>query len=171
MGLSIAITGGIVVFAIVYAMMSFPAIMDNTTKVSISSTKMVNTLNSILHTQINISNLRNISNNTVTFSVNNTGSTTLWDYKKFDMIITYRASDNSKPTEVLQYATSCASLAADNWCIASITNDLSHPGMLDPKEKANIQAQLSTTTRVGGTLTLNLATNNGILATNSVIIT
>ncbi|MDE1813131.1 MAG: hypothetical protein KGI05_00570, partial [Thaumarchaeota archaeon] len=89
MGLSIAISGGIVTFAIVYAMMSFPAILDDTTKVSASSTQMSSTLNSILHTNINLSNLQNVSgSSTVNFSINNTGNTILWNYNKFDAIVT-----------------------------------------------------------------------------------
>lgn len=174
MGLSIAISGGIVTFAIVYAMMSFPTILDDTTKVSTSSTQMSSTLNSILHTNINLSNLQNVSgSSTVNFSINNTGNTILWNYNKFDAIVTYQANMTGTPTltEVLQYTNSCTSLTSDHWCIQSITNDLIHPGILDPKEVLNIKAKLQNPTNPGSILTANMGTDNGILSTNSVRIT
>lgn len=174
MGLSIAISGGIVTFTIVYAMMSFPAILDDTTKVSTSSAQMSSTLNSILHTNISVSNLQSIHNSTtIDFSVNNTGNTILWNYNKFDAIVTYQANIGGTPTvtEVLQYANSCVGLSSDKWCITSITNDLEHPGILDPKETLNIEANLQNPTQLGGVTTVNIGTDNGVLATSSVRIT
>lgn len=171
MGLSIAITGGIVTFSIVYAMMSFPIIVDSTTKLSMSSTQMSSILDTIMHTSIDISNLNAPSNaSLVTFSANNTGTTMLWNYNQFDVIITYQSSIAGNPTltEVLQYATSCASLSSDHWCINSITKDFAHPGMLDPKEFMNIKAQLTQSLHLGGVVTVNFGTDNGILATSSV---
>ncbi|MFZ0184316.1 MAG: hypothetical protein WBV92_06665 [Nitrosotalea sp.] len=174
MGLSIAISGCIVTFSIVYAMMSFPAIIDDTTKISTSSVQMSNTLNAIMHTNIEISNLQNAHNNdTVTFSVTNTGNTILWNYKQFDVIITYQPNTEASPklTEVLHYTNSCTALASDYWCIQSITNDLIHPGLLDPKEIANVQANLQNQTNQTSTLTLNFGTDNGVMDTSSVKIT
>ena len=137
MGLSIAISGGIVTFSIIYVMMSFPAILDDTAKLSTSSAQMSNTLNAIMHTNIEISNLQNEHDTeTTTFSVNNTGNTILWNYKEFDVIITYQTNIGGPPatlTEVLNYANSCTALASDHWCIQSITNDLIHPGILESK--------------------------------------
>ena len=172
MGLSTAITRGIVTFSIVYAMMSFPIIVDSTTKLSTSSTQMSSILNNIMHTSINISNLDAPSNATlVTFSANNTGTTMLWNYNQFDVIITYQSIISGNPTtltEVLQYASSCASLSFDHWCINSITKDFAHPGMLDPKEFMNIKAQLTQSLHLGGVVTVNFGTDNGVIATSSV---
>lgn len=171
MGLSIAISGGIVTFSIIYVMMSFPAILDGTAKLSTSSEQMSNTLNTIMHTNISISGLANTHDNaTATFSVTNTGNTILWNYKEFDTIITYQANTIGTPTltEVLQYNNNCGTLVSDQWCIQSITNDLIHPGMLDPKEIANIHAKLQNPTNLGGTLTLNFGTDNGVMDTSSV---
>jgi flagellar protein FlaF len=174
MGLSVAISGGIVTFSIVYAMMSFPAILDDTAKISMSSSQMSSILNSIMHTNISISSLQNTHDTKLaTFSVTNTGNTILWNYKEFDVIITYQANTVGTPTlnEVLHYANTCGSLASDQWCIQSITNDLIHPGILDPKETFNIQAKLQNPTNLDGTLTLNFGTDNGVIDTNSVRIT
>jgi len=174
MGLSIAISGGIVTFTIVYAMMSFPAILDDTTKVSTSSAQMSSALNSILHTNISVSNLQSIHNSTIiNFTVDNTGNTILWNYNKFDVIVTYQTDTGGMPTltEVLQYAKSCVALPSDRWCIQSITNDLEHPGILDPRESLNIEAKLQNPTSLGGIITVNIGTDNGVLSTSSVRIT
>jgi hypothetical protein len=169
-GLSIAISGGIVTFAIIYVMMSFPTILDDTAKLSTSSQQMSSTLNNIMHTNIKISSLQNAhDSNTVTFSVNNTGNTILWNYKAFDAIISYQADTGGTPkfTEVLSYVTSCTGLASGQWCVQSITNDLIHPGLLDPKETANIEAKLQNPTYLGGVVTLNFGTDNGVMDTMS----
>ena len=174
MGLSIAISGAIMVFTMIYVMMSFPSLLDDTANVSRSSSEMSNTLNYILHTNIRISNLVDEHGTTpATFSVTNTGNTILWNYKKFDVIITYQQNGggNSILTEALQYSSSCSGLGTDQWCISSITNDLTHPGMLDPNEIVNIQAKVLQSTLTNGNFILNFGTDNGILDTNSVKIT
>jgi archaeal flagellar protein FlaF len=171
MGLSIAISGGIVTFAIIYVMMSFPAILDGTAKLSASSEQMSNTLNTRMHTNISISGLANSHDTDLaTFSVTNTGNTILWNFKEFDAIITYQSNAGGNPTftEVLHYNNNCGALSSDQWCIQSISNDLIHPGILDPKEIANIHAKLQNPTNLGGTLTLNFGTDNGITDSSSV---
>lgn len=172
MGLSVAIAGGIVIFTIVYAMMSFPAILDDATKVSMASSQMSNTVSAILHTNLSVQTLANIhGTNTVRTSVTNTGNTILWNYNKFDVIVTYQAVGGATVTEPLQYTNSCAGIANGQWCINSITNDLVHQGMLDPKETANIQAQLSQLTNLNAIVTLNFGTDNGIVTSDSVTAT
>ena len=171
MGLSIAISGGIITFAIIYVMMSFPAILDGTAKLSTSSQQMSNTLNTIMHTNISISSLANSHDaDLATFSVTNTGNTILWNFKEFDVIITYEANTGGTPTltEALHYANSCDSLVSGQWCIQSISNDLIHPGILDPKEIGNIHAKLQNPTNQNSTLTLNFGTDNGVMDTSSV---
>jgi archaeal flagellar protein FlaF len=174
MGLSIAISGAIMVFTMIYVMMSFPSLLDDTANVSRSSSEMSNTLNYILHTNIRISNLVDThGTNPATFSVTNTGNTILWNYKKFDVIITYQQNGNGNTilTEALQYSNSCTGLDSDHWCISSITNDLTHPGMLDPNEIINVEAKVLQATLTNGNFILNFGTDNGILDTNSVKIT
>lgn len=174
MGLSIAISGGIVIFSIVYAMMSFPAILDDTAKVSSSSSEMSGTLNDIIHTNISISSLTDVhGTDPATFLLTNTGNTILWNYQKFDVIVTYQQNGGGNPilTEVLTYSSSCSGLTTDHWCISSITNDLSHPGVLDPGEIANIEIKVSQQTKNGGNFVLTFATDNGVTDTSSVKIT
>ncbi|MDE1840246.1 MAG: hypothetical protein KGI09_00010 [Thaumarchaeota archaeon] len=173
MGLSIAISGGIVTFTIVYAMMSFPAILDDTAKISRSSSEMSNTLDEIIHTNISISNvIDTAATATATFSITNTGNTILWNYQQFDAIASYPPPlPGNRVTSVLQYSSSCVGLTAGQWCINSITNDLNHPGLLDPGETANIKMILSNQAITsGGTFTINFGTDNGVIDTSSVTI-
>lgn len=171
MGLSVAISGGIITFAIIYVMMSFPAILDGTAKLSTSSEQMSNTLNTIMHTNISISSpVNSHGTDLVTFSASNTGNTILWNFKEFDVIITYQANTIGTPTltEALQYSNNCDILASGQWCIQSITNDLIHPGILDPKEISNIHAKLQNPTNLNSTLTLSFGTDNGVMDNSSV---
>ena len=173
MGLSVAISGAIMVFTIIYVMMAFPALLDDTVKVSSSSSETANTLNNIIHTNIKIINLADVhGTNPATFSVTNTGSTILWNYQNFDAIVTYQENGGGNPilTEVLTYSSSCAGLATDEWCISGITNDYSHPGMLDPDEIANVQAKVLHSTNKNGNFILTFGTDNGVTSTSSVTI-
>lgn len=173
MGLSIAISGGIVTFSIVYAMMSFPAIVDDTTKISTSESQMANNQFLRLQTNIDIYNLHDIHGSSpATFQINNTGNTLLWNYNYFDAIITYQknATNNPMLTETLKYVNNCATLAADQWCISQIQNDNIHPGLLDPKETANIKVQPQYPTKMGGTFTVEFGTDNGVTTSDTVVI-
>ncbi len=172
MGLSIAISGGIVTFSMIYAMMSFPAIINDTTKVSTSESQMTNNQFLRLQTNISISNLQDQSNESLaTFQVTNTGNTVLWNYNDFDVIITYQenATNNPISTETLKYANSCSELLSDQWCISQIQNDYIHPGLLDPKEIADIEVQPAHQTKYGGTFTVEFGTDNGVTTSDSVI--
>lgn len=180
MGLSIAISGGIVTFSIVYAMMSFPAIIDDTAKVSASESQMANNQFLRLQTNISMSNLQDQNgNNPATFQITNTGNTLLWNYNNYDAIITYQENGTLVQqllgihpivTETLNYAQSCTALASDRWCISQIQNDYIHPGLLDPKEIADIEAQPANTTKKGGAFTVVFGTDNGVTTSETAII-
>ncbi|MDE1765507.1 MAG: hypothetical protein KGI27_04425 [Thaumarchaeota archaeon] len=171
MGLSIAISGGIVIFSIIYAMMSFSTVVDDATKISTSQTQMSNNLFSRLQTNISISSLHdNRGAGPATFKINDTGNTVLWNYNSFDVIVTYQENATNNPilTEILKYANTCSGLAAGQWCILQIQNDNIHPGMLDPSEVAVINAQPSNPTLGGGIFTVEFGTDNGVTTSSSV---
>ena len=171
MGLSIAISGGIVTFSIVYAMMSFSTVVDDSTKISTSQSQMSNNLFSRLQTNISISSLQDYNDtNPATFKITNTGNTALWNYNNFDVIITYQETGINGPivTEVLKYANSCSGLATGQWCISQIQNDNIHPGMLDPGEIATINAQPTHITEINGIFTAEFGTDNGVTTSSSV---
>jgi len=171
MGLSIAISGGIVTFSIVYAIMSFPSVVDDTTKISTAESQMANNQFSRLQTNISISSLQDhAGNGTATFQIANTGNTMLWNYNDFDMIITYQENATNSPvlTETLKYASSCTGLDPDQWCIAQIQNDNVNPGLLDPGETATIDAQPAHPTNGGGAFTVEFGTDNGVTTSESV---
>ena len=180
MGLSIAISGGIVTFSIIYAMMSFTTVVDDSTKISTSQSQMSNNLFSRLQTNISISDLQDQNGNSpAIFHITNTGNTVLWNYNDFDLIITYQENETLVQqllgihpivTESLSYVDSCTGLGSDRWCISQIQNDNIHPGLLDPNEIANIEAQPANSTKKGGVFTVEFGTDNGVTTSNSVII-
>lgn len=180
MGLSVAIAGGIVTFSIVYAMMSFTTLVDDSTKISTSQSQMASNLFSRLQTNISIANLQDSHGiGPATFQITNTGNTVLWNYNNFDAIVTYQENGtllqqlsgiHPISTEKLTYVSSCTVLVADQWCISQIQNDYKNPGLLDPGEIADIEAQPANATKQGGTLTVVFGTDNGVPASKSVII-
>lgn len=180
MGLSVAIAGGIVTFSIVYAMMSFTTVLDDSTKISTSQSQMSNNLFSRIQTNVSISNLQDQSGaGPATFQITNTGNTVLWNYNSFDVIITYQENGTLVQqllgvhpivTETAQYANTCTGLAADKWCISQIQNDNTHPGLLDHGEVATIEVQPTNTTKKGGVFTAEFGTDNGVTTSNSVTI-
>lgn len=168
-------------FSIIYAMISFTTVVDDSTKISTSDSQMQNNLFQRVQTNISISSLQDASGSgSATFKVTNTGNTVLWNYKNFDAIITYQENGTLVQqllgihpivTETLAYSSSCTGLGSDRWCISQIQNDNIHPGLIDPSEVATIEAQPANVTKRGGTFTVEFGTDNGVASSNSVIIT
>ena len=179
MGLSVAISGGIVIFAIIYAMVSFSNIVGDSAKVGSSESQMENNMFQRDQTNISMSNLQDQHGNSpATFQITNTGNTVLWNYNNFDVIITYQENGTLAQqllgihpivTETLSYSKSCTGLLSDEWCISQIQNDYIHPGLIDPKEVADIEAQPANTTKQGGSFTAEFGTDNGVTTSESVI--
>ncbi|MDE1861586.1 MAG: hypothetical protein KGI33_01610 [Thaumarchaeota archaeon] len=178
MGLSVAISGGIVTFAIIYAMVSFSSEVGDSAKVGTSQAQMANNMFQRLQTDVTMSNLT--AQNTVgpaTFQITNTGNTLLWNYDNFDVIITYQENgtlaqqllgQHPTVTEALTYSPTCASLMADRWCISSIQNDYVHKGLIDPGEVANVEVQPANVPWKASTFTAEFGTDNGVTTSESV---
>ncbi len=167
-------------FSIIYAMMSFSSVVNSATEMGTSDSQMGNSLFQRLQTNISMSTLQDQSGTSpATFQITNTGNTVLWNYNDFDVLITYQengtllqqlAGIHPIVTEKLGYSSSCTPLLPDNWCISQIQNDNIHPGLLDPKEIADIEAQPANVTKSGGTFSVVFSTDNGVTSSQSVII-
>ena len=104
MGLSIAISGGIIMFGITYLMFSLGGVTDNISSMSDSSVQMTEFENKRIKTEINIDSITTSGTSpTFSFDVSNTGLEKLWEFEKFDVIVTY---DNSGTTytEVMTFS-------------------------------------------------------------------
>jgi hypothetical protein len=102
----------------------------------------------------------------ITVSLYNQGKSKLWNFEKFDVIMTY---DNAigRKTDNLTF-TKCP---ADDgyWCIQEIQEDIEDPQILNPFETALIIANATLPIISPGELTLYISTDNGDVTSASMV--
>lgn len=169
MGLSVAIAGGIIMFALVYILLMLPGVVDQTASVTKASSEIADIENSILKTNIAMSSLTATAPSTkINFTLTNSGTEKLWNYDKFSLIITYPIAGNTNKTESLTYQNgACNTPSAGRWCIASITGDVMDPNILNTDEVLNGRATASTALAASGTAYAIISTDKGITATRT----
>jgi len=168
MGLSVAIAGGIVMFSLVYILLMLPGVVDQTTAVSKASSTISEVENSILKTNIAMSAFSATSGSTtMDFSITSSGTEKLWNYEKFNLIITYPIAGNTNKTQSFTYQSgACGTPAAGKWCITSISGDSFDPNILNTNEILNGRATSSTTLDVGTAYTT-ISTDTGVTASRT----
>jgi hypothetical protein len=168
MGLSVAIAGGIVMFSLVYILLMLPGVVDQTTAVSKASSTISEVENSILKTNIAMSAFSATSGSTtMDFSITSSGTEKLWNYEKFNLIITYPIAGNTNKTQSFTYQSgACGTPAAGKWCITSISGDSFDPNILNTNEVLNGRATSSTTLGVG-TAYATISTDTGVTASRT----
>jgi archaellum component FlaF (FlaF/FlaG flagellin family) len=168
MGLSVAIAGGIVMFSLVYILLMLPGVVDQTTSITKASSTISEVENSILKTNIEMSAFSATSGSTtMDFTITNSGTEKLWDYAKFNLIITYPIAGNTNKTESFTYQSgACGTPAAGKWCVVSISSDNFDPNILNTNEALNGRAT-SSTSLGAGTAYATLSTDMGVTATRT----
>ena len=170
MGLSNAASGGIILVVLVVVLMTMPGLLDKTLTLQEASTTVSDIQNSISKTIINVNTLTAPTSNPdeITFSVDNSGEEKLWNYEKFNVIITYDGV-SSKHTESLLYGGTCGGGQATvgTWCIDSITDDRLDPDILNEGESLEIKSTVANNLSTGIAIVV-VVTDNGVVATNSV---
>ena len=163
MGLSVAIAGGIVMVTIMLIMLSIPTVVDTIFSIGEISSQSSKINDLVSKTNINIPELyTSAASPRVNFTLTNEGSTTLWNFNKFNVLVEYTGAVSGKKTEQLTYAGSCVGLAAGQWCVQSILNDIADPNLLNSGEKANIRTRLNE--NLANTLAIvTVATDNGVI--------
>lgn len=166
MGLSVIVAGGIVLFALVYILLTMPGVVNQTVLITKASTDISEVEDSLLRTNIEISSLDATSGfTTINFTVNNIGTEKLWDFEKFNLIISYDSASGSI-TESLDYAGTCSAPASGTWCATSISADNIDPNILNTDESLNARSQVSNTP-ISGTVIVTFSTDNGIVASRA----
>ncbi|MEW6044476.1 MAG: hypothetical protein AB1608_09445 [Thermoproteota archaeon] len=167
MGLSIAISGGIVLFALAYILLTLPGLVSNTVSITKASTDISQVENSILKTNINLQAIYAASGSSaINFTVANTGTEKLWNFEKFNLIVAYPVTGQII-TESLSYGGLCSGLpSSGNWCISSINSDNIDPNILNTDESLNILSRVSQTP-ISGVVSAAVSTDNGVVATNA----
>lgn len=171
MGLSVAISGGIILTVMLILFISVPGYIDPIFSVGDASHQSSKSMNSILKTQISLDSLVALPGSPkINFTLNNEGGEKLWDYNKFDLFINYDSSAGKK-TETLSYAGSCQGgvPVATSWCIEEIIWDLVDSGVLNKGESALIRSQVLQNP-VTGVVVVSVSTQNGVETSTSAAI-
>ena len=168
MGLSIVISGAIIFVALMFTLMNIPNVFNSILSVEEASTEISVLEDSISQTEINIDPLiSQAGKSKVNFTLHNNGTAKLWNFEKFNVLITYDEG-SSMNTEELTYSGDCAGgvPSAGNWCIQSISIDVLDPGILNDGESASIRTQVNQNLATENVITI-VTTDNGVVATRS----
>jgi hypothetical protein len=165
-GLSVIVSGGVVLFAMIYILLTVPGIVNQTISLTKASTDISNVENSILRTNIEMDSLSASSGSrAINFTISNGGTEKLWYYSKFNLIITYTYASGTK-TESLSYAGICSVPASGTWCVESISDDNVEPNILNTDETLNVLSRVSQTPTTG-TVNTTFSTDYGIVASRT----
>ena len=169
MGLSVAISGGIILTVFVLILLSFPGFVDKMFSIGDVTSQVAQFDKSISDTEISMNYLSElVGSSKVNFTLNNDGSEKLWNFIDFDLFIEYVGTLSGKRTEELSYNGECLGAVpqAGNWCIQSISNDIADPKILNSGEQARIWTNLSDTL-ASTTAIVTLVTDNGVTFTTA----
>ncbi len=163
MGLSNALSGGIILFGITYVIFSFGGLTDTTVSFSEVSSKTSDLENKLVKTSIDVVVIDSPGTNpTFDFQISNTNSEKLWDFEKFDVIVTYKSS-GTVYTETQTYDSACPPSAGE-WCINSWTNDVLDPEILNDGETIIIRTEVNNSLQNNSDLIVIVSTPNGVVS-------
>lgn len=177
MGLSAALTGGIMMTMIVIILiMAIPAVINANVSMNRAYSERALLDDVLSKTSIKLDSLSALPlSNVVTIAATNDGSSKLWNYEKFNILVTYNSTNgitSGKITETLDYAgiTTAANIPAGSWGITKFTGDGMDPQILNPNESLEITCKLSNNIALQGFLTVILSTDNGMTTSKSGVI-
>ena len=161
MGLSNALSGGIVMVALISVLLTVPGIVGTTSIVQDASNEIADVELKIANTHISLlSIIATNGDDLITLVLSNGGSEKLWNYEKFNLFVTYD-EDSTRYTESLTYSGDCSGEPSKgNWCLSSISNDSLDPGILNQNESMVIQLKVDQDTQNGLVIVV-LSTDNG----------
>jgi len=175
MGLGIALGGGIMSMTVVTVMLMMPSVMETITDVSVSRSELLQYQQNLGQDNLLISNvLAAEKNDEFVFLLSNIGTTKLWNFENFDVIVNYDGIVNGttirlteslawkliQPTKVNCDGT-VQGLTKGNWAFGTYTNDNLDPGILNPNEIVQISGRLNHKFAEGGAGNLAFVTDTG----------
>ncbi len=163
MGLSNAISGGIIMFGITYVLFAFSGLTDSAASFSYVSSQTSDLESKLLKTSIDVT-IDNPPGTDATFSfeIKNTNLEKLWEFDKFDVIITYD-SGGTTYTETMTYDSTCPPVAGE-WCIKTWTNDVLDPEILNDGETITVNVKVDNNLQNNRDLIVIVSTPNGVVA-------
>ena len=170
MGLSFAISAGIVMMVVFYVMLTIPGLVDDTISLSGAATEASQLEKSIANTDIDIPTISMTAGlDTLDFSLTSEGSQKLWNYEKFNVFVTYNGTTSGQVTDSLTYAGDCSGPPISGyWCKQSIVNDVLDPDILNEGEQMVINAKLNEIVAAGIGIVV-LVTDIGVFSTISTL--
>jgi len=163
MGLSNAIGGGIIMFGITYVIFTFGGLTDQAASFSDTSSETTSWESKLLKTSINVSIPNPPGTDTsFDFDITNNNLEKLWEFDKFDVIVTYDSSGITH-TETLSYDSACPPITGE-WCINSWTNDVLDPKILNNGETITVDVEVSNNLESGTDLIIIVSTQNGVVS-------
>jgi len=169
MGLSVAISGGIILTVFVLILFSLPGLADKMFSIGDITSQVTQHEQEISNTEISMDHLSVlVGSSKVNFTLNNDGSEKLWNFEDFNLFIQYKGVISGNTTKQLSYSGTCLGVVppAGNWCIQSITNDVTDPGIINVGEDASIWTQVSENLATNLAV-ITMTTDNGVVSTVS----
>jgi len=169
MGLSVAISGGIILTVFVLFLLSLPGLADKLFSIGDITTQVTQHEQKISNTEISMNYLsQSVGSPRVNFTLGNDGSEKLWNFVDYDLFIEYDGAISGQTTEQLSYSGEClgAIPPAGKWCIQSISNDVADPKILNSGEQASIWTRLNENL-ASKTAIITLVTDNGVTFTTA----
>ncbi|MEX2061032.1 MAG: hypothetical protein WD966_08260, partial [Nitrosopumilaceae archaeon] len=162
MGLSVAISGGIILTVFIIMLFSLPGLADKMFSIGDITTQVTQHQQEIAKTDISLETLFATSGSPfVNFTLNNDDTEKLWNFAKFNVIVEYESVSGDE-LEDLSFAGTCLGIVptVGNWCIESISGDFLDKGILNEGENAQIWTRVSQNL-VSGNARVTVSTDNG----------
>src|SRR3972149_893975 len=162
MGLSVAISGGIILTVFMLILLSLPGFVDKMFSIGDITSQVSQHEQAISKTDISLETLFATSGSPyVNFTLNNDDQEKLWNFEKFNVIVEYESASGDE-LEELSFSGNClgALPTVGNWCIESISGDFIDEGILNEGESAEIWTRVSQNL-VSGNARVTISTDNG----------
>jgi len=165
MGLSIAISGAIILSVLMIVLMTITGFVGNMFTIGDVSSQIFEVENTIAKTDISLDALEASAGSPyVNFTLNNDDIEKLWNFENFNVLIEY---DNAAGTvvEELSFNGDCSGISppAGNWCIETIGADILDEGIINDGESADVFTRVSQGLTSANAL-VTVSTDNGVVA-------
>jgi len=146
LGLSVAISGAIILLSIVIVFYAFSGTAMNIFSLSEVSSEVLDYKDSISKSEISLHHVSTlVGSPDIDLILRNDGQVKTWRFPMYDVLVTYDGAISGRLTEKLSYDGDClgGTPPSGSWCIESISRDMLDPGLLNPTEEADIRLRVN----------------------------
>lgn len=179
MGFGTVVSGGLMLLTLlIVAAITIPAVLTTSSTMAKAYSEKATVENQLLKTSLRIDSIQTSANPdpVTTIRVSNIGSTKLYNYEKFSIIVTYVSAFNSTRGPVVTETLSYDGIAPNStpqsgqWIINGIAPDSLDPQIWNPGEQMTVKAALSREAFPGGSISAIFSTDVGEGTTISGVI-